>query len=125
KALSVIGVVFLASTGLAAAASAPENPSDPIAAAIEAATALPLPKVLSAADAARYAEIFALQEDGKWKEADALIDALESDILMGYVQSQRYLHPTAYRSSYDELKRWMAYYADHPQASDIYELALK
>ncbi|WP_428407693.1 lytic transglycosylase domain-containing protein [Hyphococcus sp.] len=82
-------------------------------------------RVLSDADATLYKEIFALQEDGRWKEADAKIASLENDILMGYVQHQRYMHPTAYRSSFDELKRWMAYYADHPDADEIYALARK
>ncbi len=82
-------------------------------------------RVLSADDAARYREIFALQEDGRWKDADALIKDVGDDILMGYVLHQRYMHPTAYRASFAELKRWMAYYADHPEASKVYSLALK
>ena len=82
-------------------------------------------RVLSDEDAARYREIFALQEDGKWRAADAIIGELEDDILLGYVLYQRYMHPTAYRSKYNELKRWMAYYADHPEANKIYRLALK
>ena len=81
--------------------------------------------VLSAEDAALYREIFDLQEDGRWKAADAKIAAVGDDILMGYVQYQRYMHPTAYRSKYSELKRWMAYYADHPDANKIYRLAGK
>lgn len=81
--------------------------------------------VLSEADEARYREIFALQEEGAWDGADALIAGLDDDVLMGYVLHQRYMHPTKYRSTYDELKRWMAYYPDHPRASDIYSLALK
>ncbi|MEL7487310.1 MAG: lytic transglycosylase domain-containing protein [Pseudomonadota bacterium] len=81
--------------------------------------------VLSDADAALYRDIFDLQERGAWKAADAKINALENDILMGHVQFQRYMHPTAYRSSYAELKKWMAYYADHPEASKVYRLALK
>lgn len=82
-------------------------------------------RVLSDEDAALYQEIFALQEDGKWREADAKIAELENDILLGYVLYQRYMHPTAYRSRYNELKRWMAYYADHPEANKVYRLALK
>ena len=81
--------------------------------------------VLSTQDAALYREIFDLQEDGRWKAADAKIAAVENDILMGYVQFQRYMHPTAYRSKYSELKRWMAYYADLPDADKIYRLARK
>ena len=39
---------------------------------------------------------------------------------MGHVLARRYLHPTRYRSSYKELKDWLADYADHPQAKQIY-----
>ncbi|MEM8771954.1 MAG: lytic transglycosylase domain-containing protein [Pseudomonadota bacterium] len=81
--------------------------------------------VLSEADTALYKEIFDLQEHGQWGEADQKISAVENDILMGYVQYQRYMHPTAYRSKFSELKRWMAYYADHPEANKIYSLARK
>ncbi|HIC80004.1 MAG TPA: lytic transglycosylase domain-containing protein [Kiloniellaceae bacterium] len=84
-----------------------------------------LPAVLSPADAERYRRIFAVQEKGRWKEADALIAALDNRLLMGHVLAQRYLHPTAYRSRYKELKAWMDDYADHPQAPRIYKLALK
>lgn len=81
--------------------------------------------VLSAADERRYAQIFELQEDGRWKQADALIAELEDDVLMGHVLFQRYMHPTAYRSKYAELKDWMAKYADHPGASRVHRLALQ
>ncbi len=87
--------------------------------------AAPSLTVLSDADAALYRDIFELQETGRWKAADEKIALLEDDILLGYVQFQRYMHPTAYRSSYTELKRWMAYYADHPEANKIYTLARK
>ncbi len=82
-------------------------------------------QVLSEEDAALYREIFDLQDEGKWKAADAKIAAVSDDVLMGYVQFQRYMHPTAYRSKFSELKRWMAYYADHPEADKIYSLARK
>ncbi len=84
-----------------------------------------LPAVLSNHDAEAYRRIFALQEDGRWKEADRLIAGLGDQRLMGHVLAQRYLHPTAYRSKYLELKEWMDRYADHPQAKRIYKLALK
>ena len=80
-------------------------------------------RVLSDTDANLYREIFALQENGSWKAADKKIANLENDILLGYVQFQRYMHPTAYRSSFTELKRWMAFYADHPEAQKVYSLA--
>ncbi|WP_425410897.1 lytic transglycosylase domain-containing protein [Hyphococcus sp.] len=95
-----------------------------------AATESEIPKatriqVLSASDASLYREIFALQENGHWAEADRKIATLDDDILLGYVQYQRYMHPTAYRSQFSELKRWMSYYADHPEADKIYSLARK
>ena len=84
-----------------------------------------VPQVLSAADIARYREIFEIQRDGAWELADKHIRALQDRLLMGYVLSQRYLHPTKYRSSYDELRDWMVQYRDHPDAQRIYELALR
>ena len=84
-----------------------------------------LPRVLGRADAERYVDIFRLQEDGRWKEADRLIAVLEDRLLLGHALAQRYLHPTKYRSRYKELKEWMALYADHPDAGRIYKLALR
>jgi soluble lytic murein transglycosylase-like protein len=72
-----------------------------------------------------YQEIFTLQEDGNWKKADKLIAKVTDRTLLGHVQAQRYLHPTKYRSSYKELRRWLVKYNDHPQAKRIYELAKK
>jgi soluble lytic murein transglycosylase len=80
--------------------------------------------VLSAADVNRYWRVFALQGAGHWAEADRLIAKLNDNLLVGHVLAQRYLHPTAYRSRYNELKAWLAAYADHPEASRLYKLAL-
>lgn len=80
-------------------------------------------EVLDDLDVARYREIFAVQEDGKWREADRLIARLSNDMLMGHVLYQRYMHPTDYRSRYDELAAWMKQYADLPGAARIYRLA--
>lgn len=82
-----------------------------------------VPRVLSVEDIDRYRRILEVQADGRWKEADALIDSLESDILMGHVLFQRYMHPTAYRSKYSELAAWLKNYADHPSAWRVYRLA--
>jgi len=84
-----------------------------------------LPRLLGDADARLYAEIFALQETGRWDQADALIRQIDDPVLMGHVKFQRYMHPTKYRSSYKELKRWMDAYADHPGAARVYRLAKK
>ncbi|MCI5045348.1 MAG: lytic transglycosylase domain-containing protein [Aquisalinus sp.] len=82
-------------------------------------------KPLSVEDANTYMRIFEVQERGEWGEADQLIRRLADQSLMGHVLYQRYMHPTAYRSSYPELKRWLESYADHPGADTIYALAIK
>jgi len=80
---------------------------------------------LGATDAARYRQVFALQEQGQWREADRAIRRLESRLLMGRVLFQRYMHPTRYRSKYKELYDWMKAFADQPGANRIYRLALR
>lgn len=89
------------------------------------ATDVSVPLQLSAADAQHYQEIFRLQEDGAWAKADRLIAELDNDILKGHVLLQRYMHPTKYRSAYQELRQWLAHYGDHPEAPRVYALALK
>ncbi|MGF1454320.1 MAG: lytic transglycosylase domain-containing protein [Alphaproteobacteria bacterium] len=81
--------------------------------------------VLSSSDRKAYARIFAAQDIGDLSTADRWIEKVDDPILMGHVQFQRYMHPSAYRSRYKELAAWMARYADHPNASRIYTLALK
>ena len=102
--------------------------------AAEATAALPqaggfgpdgLPRVLSAQDAELYSKIFILQRSGKWKAADSEIAKLTDRRLMGHVLYQRFMHPTAYRAKYKELKLWMDKYADHPDARKVYNLAKK
>ncbi|MEX0922096.1 MAG: lytic transglycosylase domain-containing protein [Rhodovibrionaceae bacterium] len=83
------------------------------------------PQVLSAEDAALYGEIFALQKAGRWAEADARIARLKDARLLGYLLFQRYMHPTAYRSSYAELRDWLRDYAELPEAERIHALALR
>ena len=90
-----------------------------------AARASDLAPVLSDADKSRYIDIFRLQEAGKLKQADKLIAQVDDDILMGHVLQQRYMHPTAYRSRYSELRAWLAKYADHPGADKVHKLAMK
>ncbi|MEO1042542.1 MAG: lytic transglycosylase domain-containing protein [Pseudomonadota bacterium] len=88
-------------------------------------TAAAAPDLLSPEDEERYRKIFELQEAGKMSAADPLIEEVENQILLGYVFEQRYMHPTAYRSSYSELARWLSSYADHPDAPTIYRLAMR
>ena len=82
-------------------------------------TSTPPISVLSQSDAILYREIFALQQAGDIKAAARKIQALQNDLLMGHVLSQKYLHPTAWRSSFAELSSWLKRYYDHPAASRI------
>jgi soluble lytic murein transglycosylase-like protein len=84
-----------------------------------------LPRVLSEADADRYRRIFAVQAKGDWAAADGLVARLDDRRLMGHVLAQRYLHPTLYRTGYQELFDWLELYADHPSATRIHKLARK
>ena len=84
-----------------------------------------LPRILSDADIRRYREIFRLQGEGKLKAADRLMRAVDDRLLMGHVLAQRFLHPTAYRSTWRDLRGWLALYSDHPDADRIERLAMK
>ncbi|MFC3674089.1 lytic transglycosylase domain-containing protein [Ferrovibrio xuzhouensis] len=97
----------------------------PAPATATAAADYQLPSVLSDADIDRYQRIFDLQADGDWKDADRIIHQLHDRLLMGHVLHQRYMHPTAYYSSYGELAAWLREYRNLPGADEIYHLALK
>lgn len=78
---------------------------------------------LSRSDVRRYRQIFDLQRDARWAEADRVIARLKDRRLLGHVRFQRLMHPKDYRSSYDELRTWLATYSDHPGADRVYRLA--
>ena len=81
--------------------------------------------LLSVQDRQRYQRIFALQQQAQWDAAQAIIKTLDNRLLMGYVNFQRLMHPTGWRSSFDELAEWLDRYADHAGAERIYRLARK
>jgi soluble lytic murein transglycosylase len=83
------------------------------------------PGPLDRGDVRRYRQIFELQAAGDLAAADRLIAGLGDPILLGHVLWQRYLHPTAHRSTYAELEAWLEQYADHPGADRIHQLALR
>ena len=93
--------------------------------AAAAADGFVIPAELSATDVALYRQIFAVQEAGRWNEADVLIGQVENPVLMGHVNFQRLMHPTDYRSTYAELREWLYHYADQPDADRIWRLALR
>lgn len=96
-----------------------------LAAAVPAAAQTDLPAVLRADDVARYERIFEYQADQDWAKADREIAKLSDKLLLGHVLQQRYLHPTAYISSYPELLAWLKQYRDHPGAEEVYGLAMR
>jgi hypothetical protein len=120
---ALVAAGLLAATPLAPAGA--DDPQAATAPAVLEAPAAVLPESLGPRDAQLYREIFALQAGGNWKAADERIAGLDDRVLLGHVLFQRYMHPTAYRSKYKELKAWMADYADHPGADRVYRLAMK
>lgn len=85
----------------------------------------PRPPYQPPPDHVLYKRIFELQEQAKWSSADGLIRDLDDTSLLGHVYWLRYMHPTAYRSSWTELRDWLQKYADHPGAWQVYHLAKK
>jgi soluble lytic murein transglycosylase len=83
-----------------------------------------VPQPLDITDASRYREIFDLQRQGRFRDAEAVIGWVADHRLMGHVLAQRYLH-ASYPASYRELSTWLASYADHPESLRIYKLALR
>ncbi|MEW5728490.1 MAG: lytic transglycosylase domain-containing protein [Pseudomonadota bacterium] len=82
----------------------------------------PLPKPLSASDAEVYARVFRLQSQGQWAAADRELAKVSDPILKGHALAQRF-QASGYRPKYQELRAWMAEYADHPQAESLHKLA--
>ncbi len=110
----------LAGTGLAARAEPQSAAALGPATSSEQASTLPAP--MPAAEVAAYRRIFAAQERADWAGADQEIRKLKDRALLGHVLAQRYMHPQ-YRSSATELSNWLAAYADHPDAAQIYKMA--
>lgn len=79
---------------------------------------------ISDGDFKKYKNIFKALDKGDIETADALIEKLDSYALLGYVLSEKYLHPS-YASSIEELENWLSEYRDYPQAPKIYNLARK
>ncbi len=74
-------------------------------------------------NAALYRRILDIQATGDIRHADALLAQVTDDRLRGPVLYQRYIHPTAYRPDFAELRDWLQRYADQPGADRIYKLA--
>lgn len=75
---------------------------------------------LSQDDRMRYIRIFALQDEGLWREADEFIFHLSSQELMPYVLAQRY-SDTRYHPTAKQLREWLLQYQDVPQYDAVLE----
>lgn len=82
------------------------------------------PEILDGLDRETYRKLFAATERGNFREADKLTARLRDRRLLGHVLHIKYMGPH-YRTSYAELRDWLANYNDHPGAADIHKLALK
>ena len=80
--------------------------------------------MISNRDVGVYKNIFKAIENNNLAKADALVKKLDSYVLLGHVKAEKYLHKN-YKTSYNELKKWLEEYGDHPQAAQIYQLAVR
>jgi len=119
--------IILAFTGLgltASAASAQQLRTASLTPGDSVLREADLPSVLSVNDIIRYRHIFALQQSGRWQEADREIPGLRDKLLLGEVLSERYRAP-GYPTTYGELLSWLEHYGDEPDAKVIYAMAMK
>ena len=82
----------------------------------------PLPQPLSAEDAARYRRVMQLQNAGEWAAADHELAKVGDALLKGHMLVRRFLAAGSH-ARYQDLRAWMADYADLPEAEAIYHLA--
>ena len=129
------GVPLLRPETPPAASSSLANPGAGIGARRPETAALPpnpdqtlgasgLAQPLEIDDANRYRQIFDLQRQSRFREAELVMGWLNDHRLVGDVLAQRYL-AGGYTASYRELASWLGRYGDHPQALRLYKLALK
>ena len=83
-----------------------------------------LPQPLPPSALAQYGRILALQDQGYYRAADAMIGRLDDTTLVGPILADRYLSSN-YITSAAELKSWLAQYAGQPAAPAIYALLQK
>ncbi len=82
-----------------------------------------LPKILYEKDINNYKKIFELQKQHKITEVKKIIPEIQNDVLMGYVLKNLYLSPY-YKTTYDEIVKWLDNYNDLYDADKIYKLGL-
>ncbi len=96
-------------------AAAPSNPAQLLG---RGGASLPL----SATDAARLQDVFALHLAKDWAAAEQEAAALTDRRLEGHVLADRWLNPAAPKPDHEALRDWLARFADHPDAPAIHAL---
>jgi len=86
-----------------------------------------LPTILSEEDKKIYKRILNYQKDGRWTQAGKLKKNLSNNILSGYLEYDKLMHPNKYKASYEELAHWFETYTDYPPVlrKRVYSLLLK
>lgn len=107
--------LLLGGSVAASADTAPTPPAD--------SAAIVKPHVLSAADIARYRQIFQAERNGHFKEAQKLSASLDDPCLIGYVAAERLLSPHSGHASSQALNDWLRAYGDLSIAPRIHDLA--
>lgn len=82
----------------------------------------PLPKPLSAADVERYRRVLSLQAAGRHADADRELGRVEDELLKGHVLARRLL-ASGSKPKFQEVRAWLAEYADLPEAEAVHRLA--
>jgi soluble lytic murein transglycosylase-like protein len=85
---------------------------------------IPLPEILSASDEAAYRSAFVANARGQFAAADRELATIHDQILVGHLLAQRY-ESDGYKVKPEELKSWLANYAELPEAAEIYAIASK
>ena len=75
-------------------------------------------KPLSDREIGLYRDVFDLQKDEKWAQADVIIQKIDNPVLIGHVLAHRILSEN-YNPTTADMERWMVFYADHPQSRII------
>ncbi|MBN8542858.1 MAG: lytic transglycosylase domain-containing protein [Alphaproteobacteria bacterium] len=118
SSVAVVIAVSLALT-LREPVAAPAPEPTPV---VYTATAHPDP--LTPHDEGLYTAIYEAQAEGDFALADEMIARLDSQLLLGHVLAQRYLHED-YKTEASELKYWLHAFSDHPQRARIAALAAR
>jgi len=122
--LTSLGLVVFACLA-ASHACANQDPYGAISSIFESEQHKKAPKILSAKDERLYRQIFRAQSRADWSTADRLFAKVDDTVLRGHILFDRYMHPTAYVSTYPELRDWLDRYGDHPEGYRIHKLALR